>query len=147
MEEARLRTADPRVTQSSQEGMDREGGRRVAMHREKLIPGKERLGPGWPRAVLASREGSWRDVKGCGCSLLTVLCPHPFFVSTWPLPGDGVSGYHQHPGHPLWEVCQDSQGRWARCSSGPAWPPAHRAGAGVPGERGKLPGLGDRTWP
>lgn len=83
------------------------------MHREKLIPGKGRLGSAWPYTVLASREGSWQDVKGYGSSLLTVLRPHPFFASTWPLPGDGVSGYHQHPGHPLWEVCQDSQGRWA----------------------------------
>lgn len=39
----------------------------------------------------------------------TLLCSH------WELlPGDGVSGYHEHPRHSLWEVCQDTQGKWTQ---------------------------------
>lgn len=71
------------------------------------------------------------------CSMSTSLLFPPGLP-----PGDGVSGYHQHPGHPLWEVCQDSQGRWAQEQQGHQ---LHGAGAGALGVRRGLwagqPGL------
>lgn len=87
--------------------------------------------------------------SGCrSCSDLFV--PHSFFVLTGSsLPGDGVSGYHQHPGYPLWEVCQDAQGRWPQSSLGCQ---IHGARSGVPvemrslisGTKGIVPGLGSK---
>lgn len=103
-----------------QGGMGRGEGRRICMNRENLSHRKGRWGPGGPGQPWHLERGVGQDLKGVETpfSLLLILdldfLSHILYLlppgSPLP-PGDGVSGYHQHPGHSLWEVCQDAQGR------------------------------------
>lgn len=96
---------------------------------------------GGVQVVLASREGSSWDWKGCGRSPDSDHCVPTRLCSHWELvPGDGVSGHHEHPRHPLWQVCQDAQGRWA-----PKQPPVTKSKEQVSAGVG-IPSVGPDVW-